>query len=171
MDELEPKNKLLPLAETEEGIADRIFTIRGVQVMLDSDIASLFQVEVKMLNRQMKRNPDRFPMDFCFQLTEEEILRLQFAITMQTKGTKVVFPRRLLLADYQRRTRSLKVTNCYLYGKNARSQISPLRFYRAGNHRPCRGIALRPSGQNGGGDSPRLRLDAALHPRKRRPHR
>ncbi|MBR1846605.1 MAG: ORF6N domain-containing protein [Bacilli bacterium] len=92
MDELEPKNKLLPLAETEEGIADRIFTIRGVQVMLDSDIASLFQVEVKMLNRQMKRNPDRFPMDFCFQLTEEEILRLQFAITMQTKGTKVVSP-------------------------------------------------------------------------------
>ncbi|MBR1846604.1 MAG: ORF6N domain-containing protein [Bacilli bacterium] len=89
----------------------------------------------------MKRNPDRFPMDFCFQLTEEEILRSQIAITMQTKGTKVVFPRRLLLADYQRRTRSLKVTNCYLYGKNARSQISPLRFYRAGDHRPCWGVS------------------------------
>ena len=42
MDELKPKNKLLPSAETEEGIADRIFAIRGVQVMLDSDIACLF---------------------------------------------------------------------------------------------------------------------------------
>ena len=86
MDELKTKNKLLPLVETEEGIADRIFTIRGVQVMLDSDIASLFQVEVKMLNRQMKRNPDRFPMDFCFQLTEEEILRLQFGTSSSWGG-------------------------------------------------------------------------------------
>ena len=95
MDELKPKNKLLPLAETEEGIADRIFTIRGVQVMLDSDIASLFQVGVKPMNQQMKRNPDRFPKDFCFQLTQEEVMNLsrsQFAITMQTKGTRVVSP-------------------------------------------------------------------------------
>ena len=43
MNELEPKNKLLPLTETEEDIADRIFTIRGVQVMLDSDIAAFFK--------------------------------------------------------------------------------------------------------------------------------
>ena len=54
MDDLKPKNKLLPLAETEEDIADRIFTIRGVQVMLDSDIAALFQVDVKRLNEQRK---------------------------------------------------------------------------------------------------------------------
>ena len=77
MDELKPKNKLLPLAETEEGIADRIFTIRGVQVMLDSDIATLFQVDVKRLNQQMKRNPDRFPSDFCFLLTREEMVSLR----------------------------------------------------------------------------------------------
>ena len=44
MDKLKSENKLPPLVETEEGIADRIFTIRGVQVMLDSDIAALFQV-------------------------------------------------------------------------------------------------------------------------------
>ena len=91
MDELKPKNKLLPLAETEEGIADRIFTIRGVQVMLDSDIAALFELPVRRINEQMKRNPDRFPEDFCFQLTQEEVMSLsrsQFAITMQTKGIK-----------------------------------------------------------------------------------
>gem|GEM_PF-6850300 len=159
-------------------------TIRGVQAMLDGDIASFFQVSVKLMNRQMKRNPDRFPEDFCFQLTKEEILRSQFATSSSWGGHRGrnlrsrckrkepgSFPRRLLLPDYQRRTRSLKVTNCYLYGKNARSQISPLRFYRAGDHRPYRGVALGHSEQNGGGDFPRLRLDAALHPRKRRPHR
>ena len=51
MNELKPENKLLPSAETEESIADRIFTVRGVQVMLDSDIAALFQVDVKRLNK------------------------------------------------------------------------------------------------------------------------
>ena len=57
----------------EDIIADRIFWIRGVQVMLDTDIALLFQVDVKRLNQQMKRNQERFPEDFCFRLTEEEI--------------------------------------------------------------------------------------------------
>ena len=81
MDESKPKNKLLPLAETEEDIADRIFTIRGVQVMLDSDIAALFQVDVKRLNEQRKRSQGRFPMDFCFRITKEErdCLRSQIA--------------------------------------------------------------------------------------------
>ena len=88
MNESKPKNKLLPLAETEEGIADRIFMIRGVQVMLDSDIASLFQVPVKLMNQQMKRNPDRFPEDFCFQLTKEEILRSQFATSSSWGGRR-----------------------------------------------------------------------------------
>ncbi|MBO5528781.1 MAG: ORF6N domain-containing protein, partial [Bacilli bacterium] len=91
MDELKPKNKLLPLTETEEGIADRIFTIRGVQVMLDSDIAALFQVDVKRLNEQRKRNQGRFPVDFCFQITKEErdCLRSQIAtFTERTRDRK-----------------------------------------------------------------------------------
>ena len=87
MDELKPENKLPPLAETEEGIADRIFTIRGVQVMLDIDIAALFQVDVKRLNEQRKRNQGRFPMDFCFQLTEE-ILRSQFGTSSSWGGRR-----------------------------------------------------------------------------------
>lgn len=91
MDELKPKNKLLPLAETEEGIADRIFTIRGVQVMLDTDIAALFELPVRRINEQMKRNPDRFPEDFCFQLTQEEVMSLsrsQFAISSSWGGRR-----------------------------------------------------------------------------------
>ena len=88
MDELKPKNELLPLAETEEGIADRIFTIRGVQVMIDSDIASLFQVGVKPMNQLRKRNLDRFPEDFCFQLTKEERDRLRSQIVTFTERTR-----------------------------------------------------------------------------------
>ena len=59
--------------------------------MLDSDIAALFELPVRRINEQMKRNPDRFPEDFCFQLTQEKAMSLsrsQFAITMQTKGIK-----------------------------------------------------------------------------------
>ena len=67
MDELKPENKFLPLAETEEGIADRIFTIRGVQVMLDSDIAAFFELPVRRINEQRKKGtPIVFPRIFVF---------------------------------------------------------------------------------------------------------
>ncbi len=61
-------------------IRDLIHTVRGMQVMLDSDLAPLYQVETKNLNRAAKRNEDRFPEDFRFQLTKEEYesLRCQF---------------------------------------------------------------------------------------------
>ncbi len=62
-------------------IENRIFTIHGQQVMLDSDLAELYQVETKRLNEQVKRNTDRFPVEFMFQLTsrEWEDLQSQFA--------------------------------------------------------------------------------------------
>jgi len=53
-------------------IANKIFTIRGQRVMLDSDLALMYQVETKALNRAVKRNIKRFPVDFMFQLTKEE---------------------------------------------------------------------------------------------------
>lgn len=58
-------------------IKDLIRDVRGKQVMLDSDIAALFDVEVKYLNRQMKRNINRFPEDFCFRLTNQETNNLR----------------------------------------------------------------------------------------------
>ena len=62
------------LVETEqEDIQHRIFTIRGMQVMLDSDLAKFYGIETKRINEQVKRNPDRFPEDFVFQLTKEEV--------------------------------------------------------------------------------------------------
>jgi hypothetical protein len=61
-------------------IRDKIHAIRGKQVMLDCDLATLYQVETKVLNQAVKRNKDRFPSDFMFQLTNEEYesLRSQF---------------------------------------------------------------------------------------------
>ena len=66
---------------TTQIIEDKIFTIRGVQVMLDKDLAELYGVETKVLNQAWKRNIERFPEEFCFQLTKEEvdILRSQNA--------------------------------------------------------------------------------------------
>ena len=59
-----------------------IYTVRGEQVMLDSDLAKLYGVETRTLNQAVTRNPDRFPEHFCFRLTKNEIviLKSQFVI-------------------------------------------------------------------------------------------
>ena len=64
-----------------ESIANRIYLVRGAKVMLDSDLAELYDVPTRRLNEQVKRNLNRFPEDFMFQLTREEYqnLRSQFA--------------------------------------------------------------------------------------------
>ncbi len=54
-------------------ISSKILTLRGQQVMLDRDLAELYQVETRRLNEQVKRNLDRFPDDFMFQLTDDEL--------------------------------------------------------------------------------------------------
>jgi hypothetical protein len=59
-----------------ERIASRIYLIRGQKVMADSDLAELYGVPTSALNQQVKRNPDRFPIDFAFQLTAEEFKAL-----------------------------------------------------------------------------------------------
>lgn len=69
-------NTLIPIDETN--ITDMIYTIRGKQVMLDSDLAGLYQVTTCNLNKAMKRNFARFPERFCFQLTEVEYQNLRF---------------------------------------------------------------------------------------------
>ena len=61
----------------DEIISSKIYLIREQKVMLDSDLAELYQVETRRLNEQVKRNVDRFPEDFMFQLTEEEFENLK----------------------------------------------------------------------------------------------
>ena len=64
-------------------IQRKIFEIRGQKVILDRDLAALYQVETRVLNQAVKRNIDRFPEDFMFQLTKEELenWRSQFVIS------------------------------------------------------------------------------------------
>ena len=57
-------------------VEDMIYEVRGVQVMLSSDVARLYHVETKALNQTIKRNINRFPKTFCFQLTNEEVVEL-----------------------------------------------------------------------------------------------
>ncbi len=72
----------------KQNLQDKIHTIRGFQVMLDSDLAELYGVEAKRLNEQVKRNTERFPQSFRFQLTEDEYenLRSQFATSSSKKS-------------------------------------------------------------------------------------
>lgn len=53
-------------------VRSRIYSIRGVEVMIDADLADMYGVETKQLKRQVKRNIERFPNDFMFELTHEE---------------------------------------------------------------------------------------------------
>ena len=86
---MEQNNNIVPrnveLDETiydTEKIKNLIYNIRGKQVMLDSDVAMLYHYETRKINQTVKRNIERFPENFCFQLTENEIecLRSQFVI-------------------------------------------------------------------------------------------
>jgi len=100
----------------QQDIENRIFTIRGVQVMIDSHLAELYNVENKRLNEQVKRNGERFPEKFMFQLTENEwdILRSQNA-TLKYEN-------------------NLSIQNGTSNDESKRSQISTLKDNR-GKHR------------------------------------
>jgi len=62
-----------PIINREEDIKAKIYTIRGVQIMLDRDLAELYGVETRVLNQAVKRNSERFPNEFMFQLTKQEL--------------------------------------------------------------------------------------------------
>jgi phage regulator Rha-like protein len=77
-----PENEMIPI----ERIENKIFFIRSEKVMLDSDLAELFGVETKNLNRAVKRNLDRFPSEFMFQLKYQELAALRFQIGTSNDG-------------------------------------------------------------------------------------
>ena len=62
---------------TIEEISDKIYNIRGVKVMLDMDLAQLYEVETRILKRNVRRHIDRFPDDFMFELTKKELSNLR----------------------------------------------------------------------------------------------
>lgn len=75
-------------------IENLIYVIRGQKVMLDSDLAELYGVETKALNRQVSRNEIRFPQDFMFRLTQEEyeLLRCQNGTSNEGRGGRRYLP-------------------------------------------------------------------------------
>lgn len=85
--------KRAPVTPTDP-VASRIHTIRGHKVILDSDLAEIYAVETSALNRAVKRNLDRFPPDFLFQLTREEFanLRCQIGISSSSYGGRRFLP-------------------------------------------------------------------------------
>lgn len=74
----------------QRSIEDKIFTIRGMQVMLDRDLAELYEIETKVFNQAVKRNESRFPDDFRFQLTEAEYQNLRSQIVTSSLRSQIV---------------------------------------------------------------------------------
>lgn len=75
----------------QEHIQDKIFTLIGMQVVLDSDLAKLYQTETKFINRAVKRIPLRFPEEFMFQLSEKEWTDLKYQFGTSRNYTVVAF--------------------------------------------------------------------------------
>lgn len=77
---------------SQKEIENRIFLVRGVQVMLDNDLANIYQVETRALNQAIKRNIERFPNDFMFQLTQSEWenLKSHFVTSSQHGGRRTL---------------------------------------------------------------------------------
>ena len=89
----EEENNIAPIDEElnvvtyeSESIKNLIYTIRGKQVMLDSDVAMLYQYQTKRINETVNRNKQRFPENFCFQLTENEIKSLKSQIILSNSN-------------------------------------------------------------------------------------
>ena len=112
-------NEEIYLTTTEE-IQNLIYTIRGKQVMLDSDVASLYHYETKFINLAVKRNKERFPEEFCFQLTESELenLRSQIAPSnSKSENNWLQFATSSTKEETQRVTSSLQDENNKHRGK------------------------------------------------------
>ncbi|MGH9786974.1 MAG: ORF6N domain-containing protein [Terriglobia bacterium] len=76
--------------EPVEQISSRILLVRGQKVMLDADLAELYGTSTSRFNEQVRRNRDRFPSDFMFQLTNQEVERLRSQIAISTGKTREV---------------------------------------------------------------------------------
>ena len=96
---MDKKANEISIKEPEEVLVNKatiknlIYVIRGQQVMLDSDLAEMYQVETKVFNQAVKRNIERFPEEFCFRITTEEYdtLRSQI-VTSKEKGGRRYLP-------------------------------------------------------------------------------
>ena len=87
-----PTTSAVKAAITPQALGGRIVEIRGQRVLLDSDLADLYEVDTKRLNEQVKRNADRFPADFMLQLTPAEFADLKSQFATSSWGGKRKLP-------------------------------------------------------------------------------
>ncbi len=89
-----PRNKPKEVSTflSHEIIERKVYLIRGKKVMLDNELAGLYNVRTKELNKAVKRNPDRFPVDFMFKLSKKEAEILRFQIGTSSWGGKRYLP-------------------------------------------------------------------------------
>ena len=85
-------SKKTDVAIPDEAVISKIFIVRGKKVMLDKDLAALYDVETKALNQAVKRNLLRFPADFMFQLSEQEFENLRSQIVTSSWGGRRTLP-------------------------------------------------------------------------------
>lgn len=103
---------------TIKNIENKIYTIRGLQIMLDRDLAALYLVETKVLNQAVKRNIERFPEKFRFQLTEEEYNSLKFQNDSYKTSENKSSLQNVTLENSEENLRSQFVTSSRNYGGN-----------------------------------------------------
>ena len=98
-----------------EKITDKIYMLRGQKVMLDRDLAELYEVETKQLKRAVRRNIDRFPRDLIFELTKSELenWRYQFGTSKGEKGIKIQ-----TCGIHRKRSRNVYLVKCRAYSTN-----------------------------------------------------
>jgi hypothetical protein len=89
---IKKKETSLIFPVTPEFIERRIHLIHGHKVIMDADLADLYQVETGNLNKAVKRNLERFPADFMFQLTQKETLNLRFQFGISSWGGRRYLP-------------------------------------------------------------------------------
>lgn len=123
-----------------DNIESLIKVIRGQQVMLDRDLATLYGVETKRLNEQVKRNIKRFPEDFMFQLTKDECLRSQIATLNEGPSQFPYFPAgrpcggfSLTLTNTARPTRPYHVTRFQKINANTLISENQCKYVDFGN--------------------------------------
>jgi len=110
-------------------IQNRIYEIRGERVMLDRDLANLYEIETKALNLAVKRNIKRFPPDFMFQLTKDETENLR----LQIETSSFDQPLRLQNETLEKDRRSLRLQNETLKtGRGQHSKYQPYAFTEQG---------------------------------------
>ena len=111
-----------------DAIRARILTIRGVQVMLDRDLAELYGVPTKVLNQAVKRNLERFPERFMFQLTKDELADLRSQIVASNIDTslrsQIVTLNKRRGASLSSSTRILRIAFC----RSSRRSVRACRF-------------------------------------------